>query len=275
MLEAVASMQCHPSEISVGEVQVSVVIEQATCCDHIADHEVEHFENKIADVNKIATGNKMADKNDRAKCDTIQDGGQRSRASTFKMADRIDRAGVLRSDTHTGKESERGKEEETREGPMVEKRKSRERTFPFANPLNTLVYSQQQALVYATPVDDVGTLRNRIEAGCEIIGKFPGIRQLIRVSMQRRVDACDKTKHVVHGGDPFLRFDSGRVKVLGTDYKRLFQCGGDGFEITMAHLILAAHRSSFEGAIPIAGDAVSLQRSSCHARPDSLSTDRF
>ncbi|KAJ8883037.1 hypothetical protein PR048_014876 [Dryococelus australis] len=39
-------------------------------------------------------------------------------------------------------------------------------------------------------LDDVGTLRNRIVAGCGTIRKFPGIHQRIRMSMQRRVDVC-------------------------------------------------------------------------------------
>ncbi|KAJ8887306.1 hypothetical protein PR048_013521 [Dryococelus australis] len=43
-----------------------------------------------------------------------------------------------------------------------------------------------KVLVHAAPVDDVGTLRNRIEAGCETIRNFPGIRQRIRVSMRIR-----------------------------------------------------------------------------------------
>ncbi|KAJ8890799.1 hypothetical protein PR048_010308 [Dryococelus australis] len=50
--------------------------------------------------------------------------------------------------------------------------------------------SAPEVLVYATPVDDVSTLRNSIEAGCETIRNSPGIHQRIRVSMQWRVDAC-------------------------------------------------------------------------------------
>ncbi|KAJ8890466.1 hypothetical protein PR048_009975 [Dryococelus australis] len=44
--------------------------------------------------------------------------------------------------------------------------------------------------VYATLVDDVCTLRNRIVAGCETMRNFPRIHQCIRVSIQQRVDAC-------------------------------------------------------------------------------------
>ncbi|KAJ8872109.1 hypothetical protein PR048_025711 [Dryococelus australis] len=46
------------------------------------------------------------------------------------------------------------------------------------------------ALVYATPVDNVGNLRISIVAGCETIKNSQGIHQRIRVSIQRRVDAC-------------------------------------------------------------------------------------
>ncbi|KAJ8873355.1 hypothetical protein PR048_026989 [Dryococelus australis] len=43
-----------------------------------------------------------------------------------------------------------------------------------------------QALLYATPVNDVDILRNCIVECCEIIRNFPGIHQYIRVSMQWR-----------------------------------------------------------------------------------------
>ncbi|KAJ8897145.1 hypothetical protein PR048_002491 [Dryococelus australis] len=52
------------------------------------------------------------------------------------------------------------------------------------------MWGHLKALVYATPVDIVGILRNRIVAGCETIRIFPGIHQRIRVSMQQRIDAC-------------------------------------------------------------------------------------
>ncbi|KAJ8872392.1 hypothetical protein PR048_025996 [Dryococelus australis] len=58
----------------------------------------------------------------------------------------------------------------------------------------TLIGSQYLGeLVHATPVDNVDTFHNRIVAGCETIRNFPGIHQRIRVSMQRRVDACVRT----------------------------------------------------------------------------------
>ncbi|KAJ8892293.1 hypothetical protein PR048_004873 [Dryococelus australis] len=42
-----------------------------------------------------------------------------------------------------------------------------------------------QALVYATPMDDVDTIRDRIVAGCETIRNTPGIHTRIRESMLR------------------------------------------------------------------------------------------
>ncbi|KAJ8866424.1 hypothetical protein PR048_032267 [Dryococelus australis] len=61
---------------------------------------------------------------------------------------------------------------------------------PDLNPLHFYLRGHLQALGHVIPVDDVGTLLNRIEAGCETIRNFPGIHQHIRVSMQRRGDAC-------------------------------------------------------------------------------------
>ncbi|KAJ8897733.1 hypothetical protein PR048_003083 [Dryococelus australis] len=49
-----------------------------------------------------------------------------------------------------------------------------------------VVHSIEQELVYAAPVDDVGTLHNRIMTGCEAIGNFLKISQRIRMSIQRR-----------------------------------------------------------------------------------------
>ncbi|KAJ8867996.1 hypothetical protein PR048_031805 [Dryococelus australis] len=58
------------------------------------------------------------------------------------------------------------------------------------NPLDFYLRGHLKALVYATRVDDVCALRNRIVAGCEIIRNTSRIHQRIRESMQRRVDAC-------------------------------------------------------------------------------------
>ncbi|KAJ8866590.1 hypothetical protein PR048_032449 [Dryococelus australis] len=55
---------------------------------------------------------------------------------------------------------------------------------------SSLVHAQaiiaSSARVYATPLDNVGTLRNSIVAGCETIRNIPGIHQRIRVSMQQQ-----------------------------------------------------------------------------------------
>ncbi|KAJ8897911.1 hypothetical protein PR048_003268 [Dryococelus australis] len=64
-----------------------------------------------------------------------------------------------------------------------------------ARRLQTAGTGHLKAFVYATPVDDAGTIRNRIVAGCETIRNLPGIHQRIQVSMQRRVDACVLLEH--------------------------------------------------------------------------------
>ncbi|KAJ8888667.1 hypothetical protein PR048_008159 [Dryococelus australis] len=58
------------------------------------------------------------------------------------------------------------------------------------SPPRRITRGHLKALVYATPMDDVGTLRKRIVAGFQTIRNFPGIHQRILVSMQRRVDTC-------------------------------------------------------------------------------------
>ncbi|KAJ8894519.1 hypothetical protein PR048_007176 [Dryococelus australis] len=62
--------------------------------------------------------------------------------------------------------------------PLKTGRKTGDHFFVFIGHL--------KARVYAVPVDDVGTLRDRIEAVCETIRIFPEIPQHIRVSMQQR-----------------------------------------------------------------------------------------
>ncbi|KAJ8887984.1 hypothetical protein PR048_007469 [Dryococelus australis] len=48
---------------------------------------------------------------------------------------------------------------------------------PDLSPLDFYLWGHLKAPVYATPVDDVGTLHNRIVVGCETIRNFPGIHQ--------------------------------------------------------------------------------------------------
>ncbi|KAJ8882954.1 hypothetical protein PR048_014793 [Dryococelus australis] len=65
------------------------------------------------------------------------------------------------------------------------------RTVGAAQELDThtqdvaILHGHLKALVYATPVDDVGTLHNRIVARCETIRNFPGIHQRIRRERER------------------------------------------------------------------------------------------
>ncbi|KAJ8871822.1 hypothetical protein PR048_028162 [Dryococelus australis] len=79
---------------------------------------------------------------------------------------------------------------------------------PDLNSLDNHLWGHLKALVYATRVDDLDTLRNLIVAGCETIMNTPGFHQRICVSMQRRVDAmsnittsirCDMEFPVVNG----------------------------------------------------------------------------
>lgn len=61
---------------------------------------------------------------------------------------------------------------------------------PDLNPLDFHLWGHLKALVYATPVPNVETLRARIVDGCDTIRQSPGLHQRIRDSMRRRVDAC-------------------------------------------------------------------------------------
>lgn len=56
--------------------------------------------------------------------------------------------------------------------------------------LNPLDFCILKSLVYSTPVENVGDLRNRIIARCETIRNTPGQFARIRQSMRRRVESC-------------------------------------------------------------------------------------
>ncbi|KAJ8868569.1 hypothetical protein PR048_030107 [Dryococelus australis] len=71
-----------------------------------------------------------------------------------------------------------------------------------------VVEGEGTAILYATPMGNVGTLHNRTVTGCETLRNFPRIHQRIRVSIQRRVDAC-------------VRADGGRVVYYANE-----QCNG-------------------------------------------------
>ncbi|KAJ8881089.1 hypothetical protein PR048_017562 [Dryococelus australis] len=75
------------------------------------------------------------------------------------------------------------------------------------------------ALVYATRVDNVDTLRDRIVAGCETIRSTPGIHQHIQDSMQQRVESCDAiVKLWKKAGMPLDKMVV-NVPVFGTTYQ--------------------------------------------------------
>ncbi|KAJ8867705.1 hypothetical protein PR048_031508 [Dryococelus australis] len=91
------------------------------------------------------------------------------------------------------------------------------------NPLDLYLLGHLKALVYATPEDDVGTLRNRIEAGCETIRNCPGIHQHIRVSMQRRpTEVRVKSQYEVptSKGFPTSRIKNDELKYSGAWRRR-------------------------------------------------------
>ncbi|KAJ8895036.1 hypothetical protein PR048_000360 [Dryococelus australis] len=78
-----------------------------------------------------------------------------------------------------------------------------------------------EALVYATPVDDMDILRNRIVRGCETIRNFPGIHQCIRVSICRCIVVISRIHiRIISklGGHRFV------VGVLGNTFGFHFTC---------------------------------------------------
>lgn len=61
---------------------------------------------------------------------------------------------------------------------------------PDLNPLDFYLWGHLKSLVYSTAVDNVITLRARIEAACQTVRNTPGIFDRVRTSMQRRAAAC-------------------------------------------------------------------------------------
>lgn len=61
---------------------------------------------------------------------------------------------------------------------------------PDLNPLDFFVWGYLKSLVYATPVENLDDLRNRIIAGCNSIRNDPGVFERVRQSMTRRLNAC-------------------------------------------------------------------------------------
>ncbi|KYQ48017.1 hypothetical protein ALC60_12977 [Trachymyrmex zeteki] len=56
------------------------------------------------------------------------------------------------------------------------------------NPLGYFLWGHLKSLVYTTPIEN--DLRNRIVASCKAIRNTPGIFELVRQSLRRRLDGC-------------------------------------------------------------------------------------
>ena len=72
---------------------------------------------------------------------------------------------------------------------------------PDLNPLDFFLWGHLKSIVYATPVENVEDLSNRIIAGCNSIRNDPGIFERVRHSMRRRLDSCIRA-----GGGHFQQF---------------------------------------------------------------------
>ncbi|KAJ8890108.1 hypothetical protein PR048_009615 [Dryococelus australis] len=84
---------------------------------------------------------------------------------------------------------------------------------PDFNPLDFYLWTHLKALVYATQMDDLDTLRNSIVASCETTRDTPGIHQRIQVSMQLRVDACKENNADESSSEPASSFDNRGLRV--------------------------------------------------------------
>lgn len=61
---------------------------------------------------------------------------------------------------------------------------------PDLNPIDFFVWGHLKTMVYATPVNNVEQLRERIEDGCRRIREMPGVLERVRESMGRRLRQC-------------------------------------------------------------------------------------
>jgi hypothetical protein len=61
---------------------------------------------------------------------------------------------------------------------------------PDLNPLDFYLLGHQKSLVYAALLDKEEALHHCIVDACQTIRSYPGIFELMRRSMMRRVDAC-------------------------------------------------------------------------------------
>jgi hypothetical protein len=71
---------------------------------------------------------------------------------------------------------------------------------PDLNPVHFHIWGHLKTLAYATPVNDIATLRQRVEGGCQAIRKTPGTAKRVRQSVTRRAQCCVKEHggHLVH-----------------------------------------------------------------------------
>lgn len=71
---------------------------------------------------------------------------------------------------------------------------------PDLNPIDFYVWGHLKSLVYAQPIPDIETLRQRIIDSCNTIRNQPGIFERVRGSMQRRMHSCTNSNggHIEH-----------------------------------------------------------------------------
>lgn len=66
----------------------------------------------------------------------------------------------------------------------------RRRGLPDANPLDFFIWGYLKQLVYASPVNNVQELRERVQNACQTIRSNAGIFGRVRQSLMRRANAC-------------------------------------------------------------------------------------
>lgn len=71
---------------------------------------------------------------------------------------------------------------------------------PDLNPLDFWLWGHLKTLVYATPINDVQTLQERVVHACQHIREQAGVFQRVRDSLRRRAEACHATNghHIEH-----------------------------------------------------------------------------
>lgn len=71
---------------------------------------------------------------------------------------------------------------------------------PDFNPLDFWLWGHLKTIVYATPVNDVQTLQDRVFNACRNIQQQPGVFQRVRDSLRRRAEGCIAMdgRHIEH-----------------------------------------------------------------------------